>query len=76
MPVHPELSSFTEDMAEIGRRNKKVIWKIKSTVAKITYKMFIKYSNPFCKVKNIPALQSFSANFKSKFLISLLESHL
>ena len=57
MPVHPELCSFTEDMAEISKRNKEVIWKIKSTVAKITYKMFIKYSNPFCKVKNIPALQ-------------------
>jgi hypothetical protein len=36
----PELEAFTEEMNEIEARDKSLHWKIKTIVAKITYRVF------------------------------------
>lgn len=46
MPMPNDLTSYTEDMDEIARRNKSIFWKIKDIASRITYRMFLKYGNP------------------------------
>lgn len=43
MELPENLVSLTHETVEINRRNKNIVWKIKSLIAKITYKMFKKY---------------------------------
>ena len=62
-------------MDEIRLRNKAIFWKVKGITAKATYMLFIKYSEPG-NFELVPNQSQFSENFKAKFAIPLLESHL
>ena len=46
MPCPEDLCSPTSDTSIIVSRDKSIFWKIKGIATKITYRMFIKYSNP------------------------------
>jgi len=46
MPCPDDLIKPTEETQEIVARDKSIYWKIKSIVAKITYRTFVKYSKP------------------------------
>ena len=75
LPCPPDLSSSTEDPAEIDRREKHIFWKIKGITAKLTYRAFVKYGNPSL-VEEKPEIQAFSSKFSLNFNVPLLESHL
>ena len=79
MPCPADLSSPTSNTEEIIKRDKTVFWKIKGVVAKNTYLMFVKYSDPMkvtiesrCDVD----LKGFATKFAKNYSIPLLESHL
>jgi importin-7 len=72
-PLPAELDSMVEDMDEIERRDKHICWKTKGIAAQTTYRMFSKYGNP---KHAADAYVEFAKVFKSKYAISLLESHL
>jgi len=60
-------------MSEIEERDKNIHWKIKTIVAKLTYRLFSKFGNP-SHVED--ELIDFSKYFKDTFAVPLLESHL
>jgi len=45
MPVPENLESPTEDVEEIDRRDKHIVWKLKAQTARLTFRLFSKYSN-------------------------------
>ena len=72
-PVPAELDSPTEDMDEIQRRDSHICWKLKGIASQCTYRLFSKYGNPKFSDES---LEEFSAAFKEKYAVPLLESHL
>ena len=60
-------------MSEIEARDKNILWKIKTIVAKLTYRLFSKFGNP-SHVED--EFIDFSKYFKDTFAVALLESHL
>ena len=70
-----ELVSPTTITQEIIAKDKHIIWKIKGIAAKITYRIFIKYSNPTI-VENKQVIKDFSEKFRAKYSVELLKSHL
>lgn len=46
MPCPAELCAHTTVTEQLQEKDKHVFWKIKGIAAKITYRIFIKYSNP------------------------------
>jgi hypothetical protein len=73
MPVPEELSSFTEDLDEVDRRDKHVFWKIKQAAARMIYRMCSKYVRTDMVEKDDKA---FSENIAKTFSEQLLESNL
>lgn len=72
-PVQPELESAIEDMDEIEKRDKHIIWKAKGVAAKVTYRLYSKYGNPkYVEDQDI----DFSKAFLEKYALPLLETHL
>ena len=69
MPVHEEVSSFTEDTNEIMSRNKHVIWKIKGIISQITYMLFLNYMNAESLKSQYSRLRIFADNFTEKFTV-------
>lgn len=72
-PVPETLDSPTEDMDEIEKRDKHISWKLKGIAGQCTYRLFSKYGNPKFSDES---LEEFSASFKAKYALPLLESHL
>ena len=75
MPVPDELESPTEDVETIAERDKSTIWKLKAQVARLTFRLFSKYSNTrFLPDGNEerPWVEYFLANYSE----TLCESHL
>lgn len=69
----PELETFVEELSEVERRDKHILWKIKGIAAKATYKLFSRYGNP----KTVePEMTQFAHRFGEQFSLPLLESHL
>jgi len=73
MPVPESLSSFTEDLEEVERRDKHIYWKIKQAAARMVYRMSSKYIRTEQVAKEDT---SFSATIVSDFSTQLLESNL
>ena len=72
-PLPAQLDSPVEDMNEIEKRDKCTLWKLKGVCAQTTYRLFSKYGNPkFADEK----YEAFSAAFREKYVLPLLESHL
>ena len=75
LPCPPSLGSKITNTDEIVARDKSIFWKIKGIVAKITYRMFVKYGDPV-KVEDKVNIKAFANSFSLKYSIPLLESHL
>ena len=75
MPVPENLESPTEDVEEIDRRDKHIIWKLKAQTARLTFRLFSKYSN----LKFIPdgdVEKPWMEFFQNTYSETLCESHL
>lgn len=72
-PLPPTLDSITEDMDEIEKRDKSIVWKTKGMASQVTYRLFSKYGNSkhadnkYAKISQL---------FTEKYSLMLLESHL
>jgi hypothetical protein len=71
--VPGELAAATEDMEEVERRDKHVVWKVKGVAHQLTYRLFSKYGNAKHVAKE---LKPFAKAFNHRFVLTLLESHL
>ena len=45
MPVPDNLESPTDDIETIAERDKSILWKLKAQTARLTFRLFSKYSN-------------------------------
>ena len=76
MEVPEHLSNAVEDADEIRRRDETIFWKIKAIVAKITHKLFLKYSDPRFYDEDRAIIRNFAKHLSKTFAVPLLESHL
>lgn len=75
MPVPEELESPTDDIEVIAERDKSTLWKLKAQVARLTFRLFSKYSHTRFLTnedEDKPWVEHFLANYSE----TLCESHL
>ena len=75
MPVPESLDSATEDIETIAARDKHIIWKLKAQTARLTFRLFSKYSN-LKFVQNDDEMRPWCEFFQANFSETLCESHL
>lgn len=75
MPVPENLESPTEDVETIAERDKHIIWKLKAQTARLTFRLFSKYSN-LKFVQNDDEMKPWVEFFQANFSETLCESHL
>ena len=75
MPVPEGLESATEDVEEIDQRDKHIIWKLKAQTARLTFRLFSKYSN-LKFVQDSDAEKPWMDFFQKTYSETLCESHL
>ena len=76
MPVPAELESATEDIDEIARRDKHIIWKLKAQAARMTFRLFMRYANGAKYIGNNEADKHWVEFFIENYAETLCESHL
>ena len=76
MPAPDDLESPTEDIEAIADRDKSIFWKLKAQTARLTFRLFSKYSHlqhvPKNDTEERPWIQFFQENYSEM----LCESHL
>jgi hypothetical protein len=73
LPIQNDLGSSTEKTAEIERREKHPLWKLKSTAGKITYQLFARYG----RTEYVNSWdKEFSQNLVTTFSVLLIKPHL
>ena len=75
MPIPDDLETPSEDIETIAERDKSIIWKLKAQTARLTFRLFSKYSHLRFLQNNDeekPWVEFFQANYSEM----LCESHL